>query len=107
MKKFDESRYLADMYRDSCFPGFLVDKVKESLAKVVSFLEKEPQDMAEVQARFDECMNEINEPQAEFEDNDSEIETGARESIGETVSEIIKHFGLDLDAETAMSQRDF
>ena len=49
----------------------------------------------------------INELQEEFEENDSEIETGARESIGETVDQIIKFFEIDIDIEEAIRERDW
>ena len=45
--------------------------------------------------------------QEEFEENDSEIETGARDSIGETVEYILKWFDIDLDVEDAIGQRDW
>lgn len=42
MKKFDENYiYLKDMYNDSYFPKFLVDKVKQEIVKVVEYLEEE------------------------------------------------------------------
>ena len=49
----------------------------------------------------------INDLQEEFEENDSEIETGARDSIGETVEYILKWFDIDLDVEDAIGQRDW
>jgi hypothetical protein len=107
MDKFNDALYLVDMYGDPYYPNFLVDKVKAALVKVVDLLESGERDMARIQAKFDAAMEEINDLEEEFDENDSEIETVARDSIGITVIEIIKHFGLDLDHETAMQQRDW
>ena len=49
----------------------------------------------------------INELQEEFEENGSEIETGARESIGEAVEHILKWFGIDMDVEDAIGEREW
>ena len=95
------------MYQDDYYPNFLVDKIKTALMKVVDFLETEDHNMKKIQNRFDIAMKEINDLIEEFDENDSEIETFARESIGQTVIDIIKHFQLDLDCETAMQERDW
>lgn len=107
MSKFNEALYVADMYRDSYFPDFLVDKVKNALVEVVSFLESGNHDTEAIQAAFDVAMNKINDLQEEFDENDSEIETAARDSIGITVIEMIDHFKLAMDVETAMRMRDW
>lgn len=49
----------------------------------------------------------INELQNDFADHDSEIETGARESIAETVERILTHFKVDIDIEEALRERDW
>ena len=94
MQKFDEKLYLAEMYQDPYFPDFLVDKVKASLVEVVKFLETGERNTDKMQKEFDIMTDKINELQNEFWDNDSEIETGARDSIAVTVDHILKHFGL-------------
>ena len=49
----------------------------------------------------------INDLQEEFYENDSEIETVARDSIGVTVDYILEYFNIDIDPETAISERDW
>ena len=44
----------------------------------------------------------INDLQEEFDENDSEIETVARDSIGVTVGYILDWFGIDIDVEDAI-----
>lgn len=108
MKKFDEDyKLLADMYQDEYFPDFLVDKVRELVQNVIDFLETEERDLEAIQEKFDEMTEAINDLQEEFEENDSELETGARESIGETIEYILKWFDIDIDVEDAIRMRDW
>lgn len=108
MKKFDENyQLLEDMYQDGYFPDFLVDKVKELVQNVISYLETGEQDLEKIQDQFDEMTLAINDLQEEFEENDSEMETAARDSIGETVDYILKWFQIDLDVEDAIQERDW
>ena len=93
MKTFDENyRLLEDMYQDEYFPDFLVDKIKTLIQNVIIFLESGELDLQKIQEKFDEMTLAINDLQEEFEENDSEIETGARESIGETVAYVLQWF---------------
>jgi ankyrin repeat protein len=105
--KKDKFDYLSAMYGDSYFPEPLVDKVKALIVKVVEFLNKGVYTTEEVQAKFDAMTIGINKLQKKFEEKDSEIETMARESIAETVEEIIAHYKLKIDTETALRERDW
>ncbi|MDE7422353.1 MAG: hypothetical protein K2N51_01440 [Lachnospiraceae bacterium] len=108
MKNFDSNYTLLEgMYRDGYFPDFLVDKVKDLVQDVIGLLETGEKNLEKIQNKFDEMTLAINELQEEFEDNDSEIETVARESIGETVEYILNWFDIDLDVEDAIRQRDW
>lgn len=108
MKEFDKSyKLLADMYNDEYFPNFLVDKIRDLIQSVIDFLETGERDLDKIQARFDEMTLAINDLEEEFEDNDSEIETVARDSIGETVRYILNWFDIDIDVEDAIGERDW
>jgi len=108
MKKFNEELYLKEMYSDGYFPNFLVDKIKDLLADIVNFLETGERDIDKIQEKFDSMTDKINDLQDEFWDNESEIETVARDSIGETVGCILEHFGIgDYDVEEAIRNRDW
>lgn len=108
MKKFDADYILLEaMYNDGYFPNFLVDKVKELLQGIIALLETGERDLERIQDSLDKMTQAINELQEEFEDNDSEIETAARDSIGETVEYILKWFEIDIDAEEAIRERDW
>ena len=108
MKKFDANYKLLDsMYQDGYFPDFLVDKIKELVENVIEFLETGERDLEEIQSKFDEMTLAINDLQEEFEENDSELETGARESIAETVEYILEWFNIDIDVEDDIGVRDW
>jgi len=94
MKKFDPNLYLQGMYQDDYYPRFLVDKVKAALVPAVDLLESGERDMDKIQAQFDTSVNAINDLVEEFYDNDSEIETVARDDIAITVEHILRHFEL-------------
>lgn len=99
--------YLKDMYQDGYYPDFLVDKVKKVIKSTVSFIEEGTHTKDEIQAAFDKMTISINELSEEFEENGSEIETGARESIAETVDKILKYFSIDIDVEEAIREREW
>ncbi len=103
----EEFEYLTDMYEDSYFPAFLVDKLKDLIKETVSFIEEGNHSNAEIHEAFDQMILKTNELQEEFEDNDSEIETAARESIGMTIDNILKYFEIDIDIEEAMREREW
>jgi len=108
MKKLPEDFvYLKDMYEDAYFPEVLVDKLRDILKEVVVFIEEGNRSQQEIQDVLDETVTKINELQEEFELNDSEIETVARESIAQTVSEILHYFRIDIDIEEALRERDW
>lgn len=108
MKKFDEDyQLIAEMYRDGYFPDFLVDKVRALIQNVIDFLETGERDLYKIQKKFDEMTLAINDLEEEFEDNDSELETVARDSIAVTVMYILKWFNIDIDVEDAIGARDW
>ena len=103
MKTFDPNYKLLDeMYQDDYYPAFLVDKVKDELQKVIDLLESGETDTEAVQEKLDEAVCGINDLQDEFYENDSEIETVARDCIGVTVDYILKWFGIPIDMEEAI-----
>ena len=108
MKRFDETyRFLKEMYSDGYFPDFLVDKIKKELEHVVALLETGVSDLEQIQEKFDTMTMAINDLQEEFEENDSEIETVARDSIATDVDKILKWFDIDLDVDDAIRERDW
>lgn len=108
MKKFDKDYILLEeMYDDDYFPNFLVDKIKHELQKIIDLLEQGESDKEIIQSKFDEAVYVINDLQDEFDENDSEIETIARDCIGLTVEYILNWFGIDIDVEEAIRVREW
>ena len=56
---------------------------------------------------LDEMVYAINDLQEEFDENGSEIETAARDCIGENVGYILEWFDIPIDAEEAIRERDW
>ena len=108
MKAFDpDYKLLDEMYEDEYYPDYLVDKVRDELQKVIDLLERGETDTEVVQDKLDEAVCAINDLQEEFDENDSEIETVARDCIGETVAYILEWFDIPIDTEEAIRERDW
>jgi hypothetical protein len=99
--------FLPDMYADEYFPNEQVNKVKTAIQEVVTFLEAGGHTKDKIQEKLDDMTLEINNLQDDFTDHDSEIETGARESIAETIERVLAHFNIDIDIEEAIRERDW
>ena len=108
MKAFDVNYKLLDeMYQDEYYPDFLVDKVKAALQEVIDLLECGETDTEVIQEKLDKAVCAVNDLQDEFEENDSEIETVARDCIGTTVGYILEWFDIPIDVEEAIRERDW
>lgn len=95
------------MYKDDYYPNFLVDKIKVLLEGGVHYLEQGPHSLEEIQAKFDEITLAINDLEDEFYANSSELETVARDSIAETVIDILQAYNIELDVEDALREREW
>lgn len=84
-----------------------MDKVKAEVLKAISLLESGETDTEVIQEKLDEVVCAINDLQEEFDENDSEIETVARDCIGKTVGYILEWFGIPIDTEEAIRERDW
>jgi methyl-accepting chemotaxis protein len=99
--------YVKEMYDDNYYPDFLVDKVKDAIQAAVVFIEEGSRSSEEIQSAFDEMVLKINALQEEFEENNSCLETVARDSIGVTVENIIQYFAVDIDVEEAIRNSEW
>ena len=108
MNAFDpDYKLLNEMYQDDYYPAFLVDKVKDEIQKVIDLLESGETDIGVVQETLDEAVCGINNLQDEFYENESEIETVARDCIGVTVAYILEWFDIPIDTEEAIREREW
>jgi hypothetical protein len=108
MKKLPpDFHYLPAMYKSKYFPDFLVDKVKSAIQKAAVFIEDGGHSNDEIQGALDKMTITINDLQEAFWEHDSEIETEAREDIGDTVDRMLQFFEIDIDPEEAIRERDW
>ncbi|MEO8589618.1 MAG: DUF5713 family protein [Flavobacteriales bacterium] len=100
--------FLADMYADAYFPDQVVDHGKAILVRLCHRIEEQhPADLDALYSLTHSATNEFNDLQAEFEANDSELETGARESIGMDFAFIAEAYGYKADVEELIATREW
>ena len=101
--------FLTEMYDDDYFPDFLVDKCKQILFSLCEQIESsKPADTVSLFKLTHAAVETINQLESEFEANDSEIETGARDALGDEFHAILQAYGfVDADVEDAIANRDW
>lgn len=100
--------FLAEMYEDEYFPNVLVDKGKAILVRLCERIESdEPQSLDDLYPLTHAATEEFNDLAVEFEDEESEIETAAREAIGSDFAAIAAAYGFDADIEELIAPRDW
>lgn len=107
-EKIRSHKFLDDMYRDPYFPKPLVDKCKNVLLDLCYNIEKEkPGSLKELYALTHASTESINNLQDEFLENDSEIETMARECIAADFEYISAAYGFKADPEELIAPREW
>ena len=106
MKSYE---FLTDMYDDEYFPDFLVDKCRDVLVQLCEQIEdNDPQDEDSLFELTHGAVDLINALEGEFNENDSELETGAREALAEDFAAILEAYGFaEVDLEEAISNREW
>ena len=103
-----ERSMLADMYDDPYFPEHVVDQCKAVLVEMCHRIETEqPKDLESLYMITHQATERLNGLQDVFEENDSEMETGARESLGMEFDFIAKAYGFDADVEELIAPREW
>jgi hypothetical protein len=101
-------RFLAEMYEDDYFPDNLVDKGKLILVRLCERIESEkPQTLDALYRLTHSATEEFNNLEPEFEDQESEIETGAREAICGDFAAIAEAYGFEADREELTGTRNW
>ncbi len=100
--------FLAEMYADPYFPDHLVDKCRAILERLCMAIEETKPDTDEAFLKLSHAATEeINALAEEFEENDSELETGARDCLGSDFYTITEAYGFDIDIEDVIAPRDW
>lgn len=91
------------------FPIFWLINAKLFFLNVCQRIEQEqPDNLDALYAITHEATEQLNELQDEFDENDSEIETVARDCFGETMEFIAQAYGFDdADGEELIAPRDW
>lgn len=108
-EKIKTYNFLEEMYQDDYFPNFLVDKGKNILLNLCLKIEKtKPENDKDIYALTHKSTEHFNDLAIDFMENDSDIETAAREAIAQDFENILKAYGYDnLDIEEAIAPRDW
>ncbi|MET9357559.1 DUF5713 family protein [Streptomyces sp. NPDC006617] len=102
-------RFLGGLYEDGYFPDHLVDRGREILLRLCARVEADrPAGLAALYALTHAATEEFNELEAAFEEAGSEIETTAREEIGEAFWFVAQAYGFpDADPEELIAPREW
>ena len=108
MDSFDDQYILLEeLYEDSFYPDFLIDKIKYLLEDFINFVEQKPKNMADVGDKIYDLIQNANSLQYEFLDNDSEYDNIARECLILNLEYIIQWFHLPINLEEALAEREW
>lgn len=108
MDSFDDQHILLEeLYEDSFYPDFLIDKIKYLLEDFINFVEQKPKNMADVGDKIYDLIQNANSLQYEFLDNDSEYDNIARECLIRNLEDIIQWFHLPINLEEALAEREW
>lgn len=106
--KLKKYPFLKEMFEDEFFPNFLVEKGRQILIHLCEDIEAEkPSDTAGLLELTHAAVEEFNDLEPDFLENDSELETGAREAIAADFEFIVKAYGYDVDLEEILEPRNW
>lgn len=108
-QKVLEHEFLTGMYNDGYFPDHLVDKGKAILVGLCERIEADrPADLAALYTLTHAATEEFNALEAEFDAAGSEIETVARDVIGEEFWFVATAYGFaEADIEELIATREW
>ncbi|MFJ7200209.1 MULTISPECIES: DUF5713 family protein [unclassified Streptomyces] len=108
-QKVTEHAFLQPLYADDYFPDHVVDKGREILLRLCERIEAEqPDDLQALYVLTEAATEQFNLLEAEFEAAGSEIETVAREEIGEGFWFVASAYGFpDADPEELIAAREW
>ena len=84
-----------------------VERIKAEIDKVEAVLNAGETNTAIIQTHLDTMTRAINDLEDEFDANDSEIETVARDSIAEAVDYLLQKYRINIDLEEALREREW
>ena len=108
-EKVKNYSFLKEMYQDDYFPNNCVDMGKEILIDLCFQIENEhPKSLDELYSLTHSATEKFNDLEEVFDENDSEIETAARECIGADFLYIANSYGFtEADDEELIATREW
>ncbi|MFC5751013.1 DUF5713 family protein [Actinomadura rugatobispora] len=108
-QQISDHAFLKGMYEDGYYPDHVVDKGKAILLRLCERIEAErPSDLAALYVLTQAATEEFNALAEDFDAAGSELETVARELIGEDFWFVATAYGFaDADAEELIATRDW
>ena len=107
-QSINPDNFLDEMYQDNYFPDHLVDKCKDVLIRMCEKIEEtNPKTLDELYVITHASTEEFNDLEEEFNENDSEIETAARECIAAEFYNIASAYGFEADIEELIAPREW
>lgn len=107
-QSINPDNFLDEMYQDNYFPDHLVDKCKDVLIRMCEKIEEtNPKTLDELYVITHASTEEFNDLEEEFNENDSEIETAARECIASEFYNIASAYGFEADIEELIAPREW
>ena len=107
-EKLRDYPFLQEMYGDDYFPNVLVNKGRQILIRLCERIEEvKPKDNAALFRLTYAATEDFNALNEKFQENDSEIETVARDAIAKDFEFIMKAYGFEADLEEAIAPRDW
>ncbi|MBS1636897.1 MAG: hypothetical protein JST26_13350 [Bacteroidetes bacterium] len=108
-EKVKKHPFLEEMYEDEYFPDNLVDKGKAILLELCFQIEESnPGNLEALYELTHAATDKFNDLQEEFYENDSELETAARECIAMDFEFIATAYGFEnADVEELIATRDW
>ncbi len=108
MDKFDDQYLLLEqLYEDSRYPDFLIDKIKYVLVDFINYLETNPYNLQEIEDKIYDTFTTANNLPNDYLDNDDESENIAKECISRDMEYIIQWFHLPITLETVLAEREW
>ncbi|MFI6939567.1 DUF5713 family protein [Streptomyces sp. NPDC050418] len=107
--KLTTHAFLEPLYGDAYYPNHVLDKGAAILTRLCRRIEAEhPTDLTALYALTHAATEEFNDLEAEFDEAGSELETVAREQIGEEFWLVATTYGFaDADVERLIAPRNW